>query len=108
MCLGCRDTIGSGKLHPASVRERNIRTTFGLGWEAYSVLFDSQRGKCAICKDPILKLGSGDKRACCVDHDHETGAVRGLLCTSCNVAIGMLKEDTDVVRYAMAYLAEHK
>lgn len=59
-----------------------------------------QRGRCAICR-----RGEADAGAFVVDHCHETGRVRGLLCNSCNVGIGFLADNPDRAFRAFAYLA---
>lgn len=58
-----------------------------------------QAGACAICRRTDLTLH--------IDHNHDTGAVRGLLCNYCNSAIGYLREDTDVIRRAADYLERY-
>lgn len=59
-----------------------------------------QDGKCAICKKLTKKL--------CVDHSHATGAFRGMLCRSCNFAIGYLHDDPARCLVAAEYLYSHK
>ena len=60
-------------------------------------------GLCAICKGPPCK-----KKFLSVDHNHTTGQVRGLLCDVCNRAIGMLKDDVDLIRAAADYLERYR
>jgi hypothetical protein len=72
--------------------------------ERYNSLLISQNGKCAICKIPKEQF----KRILNVDHDHQTGEVRGLLCDSCNRGIGYLKDSIDVITSAKNYLLCHK
>lgn len=62
-------------------------------------MLDAQGGGCAICGE-----GPGDRFHLVVDHDHQTSEVRGLLCTACNVGIGNLRDDPDLLRRALAYL----
>lgn len=66
-------------------------------------VYDASNGVCAICGREELH-----GRKLSLDHDHATGKLRGLLCRSCNTAIGMLRDDPNVVRSAMAYLERHK
>lgn len=67
----------------------------------YAALLAKQDGKCAICGIcPEAKRLS-------IDHDHETGAVRGLLCNNCNFAIGLLRDSPALVSRAALYLAGH-
>jgi len=63
--------------------------------------FDRQNGKCAICQREFI--GSGH-----IDHDHETNIVRGLLCKSCNTAIGFFKENSESMRRAAEYIENWK
>ena len=72
---------------------------FGITVEQYENISAAQEDRCAICSShsPI-------GRNLAVDHDHFTGKVRGLLCTTCNAAIGMFKEDANLVLLAYEYL----
>ena len=73
---------------------------YGLTKEQYFKLLESQDNSCAICNTPQSEL----KQSLVVDHNHTTGEVRGLLCTYCNVGIGMLKENEDNLIAAVQYL----
>jgi dCMP deaminase len=75
----------------------------------YNEMFLNQGGVCAICKKPEFRKmrGSDAVRKLCVDHDHETGKVRALLCGHCNTAIGMLKENVSTLINAKVYLQKH-
>ena len=59
----------------------------------------SEDGACAICGGP-----SDPKQGFKVDHDHETGHVRGLLCSNCNFGIGHFRDDPEVIARAIAYV----
>lgn len=72
---------------------------FSLSVEGYDALLESQRGGCAICGE-TCKTG----RRLAVDHDHETGVVRGLLCANCNVALGNLGDSVERLAAAIVYL----
>jgi hypothetical protein len=76
---------------------RSRRYNHGMSDAAYRHLAETQGGCCAICGEAPEEL--------CVDHDHVTGAVRGLLCLRCNTGIGMLNDDPARVEAALAYLA---
>lgn len=77
---------------------------YGITNEIYEALLSSQGGGCGICgrKENISRKGK--PRAMSVDHCHETGAVRGLLCNNCNAAIGHLQDDVEIVLKAALYL----
>ena len=87
---------------PEAIREGHLRRRFGLTLESYAQLLAAQGGGCAICGDPEPEGGSHH-----VDHDHETDAVRGILCVRCNNALGQLREDVDLVARAMDYLGSN-
>jgi hypothetical protein len=76
---------------------------YGLTPEGFNDLWTSQRGKCAICEIEMRPRGR-DKNSACIDHNHLTGDVRGLLCRACNHGIGNLKDDPDVLEAAAKYL----
>jgi hypothetical protein len=73
---------------------RKVR--YGLDEAAYQALLAKQDGKCAICEEVKTLF---------VDHCHTTGDVRGLLCPSCNSAIGMLGENPAALTRAISYLS---
>jgi hypothetical protein len=80
----------------AKTRERITR--YGITLEQYDHLIASQNGRCAIC----LQGPTGQRLS--IDHCHASGKVRGLLCTNCNAALGMLGDDPARLARAMTYL----
>lgn len=77
---------------------------YGMSPGDYDALFDIQDGVCAICQQPETAQQKGRLRELCVDHNHKTGQVRGLLCHKCNLAIGHFKDDAALVAKALQYL----
>lgn len=73
---------------------------YGITVDHYNEMLMTQNGVCAICS----KSPSGKKQRLCVDHCHKTGEVRGLLCNDCNVGIGRLKDDIELLVSAIVYL----
>ena len=67
-----------------------LRSKYGLTMEQWRVIFDGQGGRCAACG---MIPDGGRVTSLCVDHCHATGRIRGLLCTPCNVALGLLRDD---------------
>lgn len=63
-----------------------------------------QNGVCAICSEPETRKMKGTPAALCVDHNHETGEIRGLLCNRCNRTIGLLEDDPEFFKRAYDYL----
>jgi len=70
----------------------------------YNRLLKEQLGLCAICE----KTTKENKKDFAVDHCHATGIIRGALCNNCNTGIGLLKEDTEIMKKAIDYLAKYK
>lgn len=66
--------------------------TLGVTEQQYRELERKQNGRCGICRN---RLRSRRYKAFAVDHCHRTGRVRGLLCTNCNTALGLLKDDPE-------------
>ena len=81
-------------------RKRRARN-YGLTYEQ-SVAVESYIGKpCHICTETVKQRG---KYGFCVDHDHETGEVRGVICSRCNTALGLFEDDPNRLRTAISYL----
>lgn len=76
---------------------KHIKRIYGVTVEEYNTLLEQQDGVCAICKN-------GHEHALCIDHDHSTNEIRGLLCKPCNVAIGNMKDEPERLRSAAMYL----
>lgn len=81
---------------------REVRRRYGLTMDQYRTLWRDQGGKCAICEQSER---TARNRLLCVDHDHESGAVRGLLCSQCNRAIGLLGDSPATLLKAASYVA---
>jgi len=81
-----------------SQRNRNLQAKFGICEAQYDLILKSQNGVCAICDLP-----PGGENLC-VDHDHKTGKIRGLIHKTCNVALGMFKDDPELLEKAATYL----
>lgn len=84
------------------VRDNHYKRTYGISQEEYKKRVDVQNGECFICKtkhDPNIPHGR-----LCVDHCHKTGEIRGLLCSTCNTALGNAKDDPKILRKLAAYL----
>ena len=105
-CHARRKALGRSSTTPAVRRSRNLRYRFGITDEHFSLLLAAQQGKCAIC-DATECLPKSGKRQLAIDHDHNTGQIRGLLCTRCNVGLGMFRDELALVERAVAYLSKH-
>lgn len=76
---------------------------YGITDEEFDQLLDAQDGKCKICG-----TSKWPHRGPCVDHDHTTGRVRGLLCLNCNRGLGAFMESSAILENALKYLISHE
>ena len=72
---------------------------YGITKEDFEAKLQKQDNTCAVCKEKFSNLSKIK-----IDHDHETGTVRGLLCHSCNVALGHFKDNVDILKTAIKYI----
>ena len=96
LCKACRKKGSNGK---PSQREAHLRNKYGIGVEEYDRLLPHNNGGCWIC-------GGGSLKALSVDHNHDNGNVRGLLCMPCNSILGRWKDDPTIAERAAAYLRD--
>jgi hypothetical protein len=87
--------------HPEKARSDWLKVAYGITRAEYDLIAERQGGLCAICRQP-----SNGGRRLAVDHDHRTGAVRGLLCMNCNRMLGQGGDDPERLRQAIAYLTK--
>jgi hypothetical protein len=83
------------------LRAKARRWRYGITADEFDARIESQGGGCAICRTPLAALRPNVVH---VDHDHDSQVVRGILCGSCNRAIGALRDDPDLMRRAAAYV----
>jgi hypothetical protein len=83
-------------------RRRLLARKYNMSLEEYTERGDAQRWLCISCGGKPNQLGL------VVDHDHATGKVRGLLCSKCNSALGLLDDDLKKVRNLVSYLRRHQ
>lgn len=76
-----------------------LEKVYGISWEEYQKILKRQDGKCGICPSELTTSIKPH-----LDHDHKTGEVRGILCQGCNMGIGLLKEDVEILRNALKWL----
>lgn len=84
-------------------KDRKLKKAFGIGYQEYLNMLSAQQGSCGIC-------GTKDSgaRSFHVDHCHDTGKIRGLLCGNCNSGIGSLRDDIGLLKRAIEYLENSK
>lgn len=77
-------------------RNNNLKSSYGMTVEQYDRMYSMQDGRCVCCAVFCERLH--------VDHDHQTGKIRGLLCQPCNTALGLVQDDILVLRAMIEYL----
>ena len=105
-CKTCVNSKNKKLWEEGSVRDAVYRRKYGISLKQYEFLFEEQAGLCKICgtDDP---RGHGSKNGrFFVDHCHDTGKVRGLLCHHCNIGIGAFRDDTVKLSKAIQYLVQ--
>lgn len=85
-------------------RAWDLQRNYGMTQNDFDLMLKSQNDQCAICGS--TKWG-GRHNTPCVDHDHATGQIRGLLCHSCNLILGHAKDNHNVLLAATVYLSHH-
>lgn len=110
ICAGCKLALAPD-LFSADARSRDgfkrvcvhcdRATRYGVTRAVVQLLWDFQDHKCRVCGEPQTLFG---KNSICVDHDHNTGKVRGLLCSKCNVALGAVRDDPQILVGLIQYL----
>lgn len=104
-CLDCMNTRWASWHNSKSQtykRDRRLKIEHGITQAEYQDMHEKQEGLCAICRTPEKM-----NRLLCVDHDHTTGKLRGLLCNRCNVSIGQFEDSSELLQNAINYLASY-
>lgn len=84
-------------------QKNHLRRKYNISLEEYQSKLEKQKYCCALCG----KTQEEEKSALCVDHNHETGQIRDLLCRVCNRALGLFKDSPELLRDAAEYLERH-
>lgn len=92
---------GYYKKDPETYKWRVMKNVYGMSKEDFFDLLEKQDNKCALCGKPYLGLARRDIH---IDHCHETGKIRGLLCLGCNTGLGMLGDNEAGLLKALEYI----
>ena len=93
---------GSPSSHPDARRDYNLRKNYGITSADYDRMLEEQGGRCAICG--TTHPGGRTNKYFFVDHCHDTGNVRGLLCMACNTMLGHADDNIETLNNAIEYL----
>jgi hypothetical protein len=88
--------------NPRKLKEYNLRWRYGLTLEEFDAIIASQNDACAVCFRPFNH--DPQKRDIVVDHNHDTGQMRGIVCAKCNAILGRVDRDVEILKRAVAYL----
>jgi hypothetical protein len=95
-CKPCHNARGRQTVAKlGGARHYHLKRRYGIGSDDVEAMIEAQGGLCAIC---------GEAPPAHVDHDHGTGAVRGILCFNCNGGLGQFRDRVDILRNAIEYL----
>ena len=92
------------KNNPGKTHEQGLMRFFNMTADDYKKIFNEQNGCCAVCGTHQSDL----PKRLHVDHCHTTQKIRGLLCNKCNAAIGLLKDNIEILAEAIKYLSKNK
>ena len=106
-CKECHNKQKSLNRNPEMQRNWDIKKAYGITSEDYDKILESQNGCCAVCGKHADELKHKRKKFLCIDHCHDTGNVRGLLCDSCNRGLGLLGDNPDNMLAAYDYLIKN-
>lgn len=100
-CLECTSKFMRAYRKENKVHQRYLAAVinYGITYEEAVELYS--RTNCEICTNKFKTVG-------CIDHDHKTGAIRGVICHKCNRGIGYLNDSIEILKSALAYLIKHK
>lgn len=101
-----RQARENNKRNPHTKRNGRLKADFNITLEEYNALLEKQDGACAICGTKATGVQEPGKRehSMYVDHNHATGAVRGLLCSRCNFGLGHFRDNPQLLLKAAEYL----
>lgn len=94
---------------PKKRLEQHLKYKYGITPQDFADAFKKQDGKCSICTKelPNLLTYEDKQRDYAIDHNHETGAFRGILCLNCNSLLGMAQDNTEILKSAITYLEQN-
>ena len=112
LCITCQKTkqktVWKSRT-PKKRLEQHLKYKYGVSHAEFMDCWEKQNGLCSICSVelPDLMLYEGRRRGYAIDHNHETGKFRGILCLTCNTMLGMAKDSADLLKKAAQYLEKN-
>ena len=108
-CISCTKEKQKNRWESRTPKKRlqqHLKYKYGVTEEELMEILRIQNNACAICKSslPDLMVYENRQRGYAIDHNHDTGKFRGVLCLNCNTLLGMAKDDKDILLAAVDYL----
>jgi hypothetical protein len=112
LCISCQKHKQKTQWNsrtPKKRLEQHLKYKYGVTHAEFMAQWDRQAGRCSICTEalPDLMEYEGRRRGYAIDHNHETGKFRGILCLNCNSLLGMAKDSVQVLQSAIGYLEQN-
>ena len=110
-CKGCQRIRSKSHnfINKKTIQNKQRINAYGISTEEYELIRKKQDGRCKICKDRRERLKrNGKTLSLSIDHDHNTGRVRGLLCYKCNLGLGVFGDKVTYLLRAICYLLKHR
>ncbi len=103
----CRECLGTKSKRTA--RKSLLKSKYNITLDQYEGMLDSQNNVCKICHNPETHRYKKTNKITqlSVDHNHQTGAIRALLCRQCNIMIGNSRDSAEILRSAASYLEQY-
>jgi hypothetical protein len=95
-----KKTASIHKKNPNHYKNLHLLRSYGISLDEFKDMLIKQHNKCGICRDELIKP--------VVDHCHETGKVRKLLCYKCNILLGQARDNVNILANAISYLKEYQ
>ena len=99
--------LGTGRYDPDTKRRYGLQNRYGMTLEEYDAMYDALEGICPVCLRQFQRRGKNIETLC-VDHNHTTGEVRGLLCCACNRGLGFFEDSPAALYRLTQYLDKEK
>ena len=97
------DFIITDPPYPDYHKDKHLRGVYGITLEQYNSILEFQEYRCCVCGKHESEV---PRKRLYVDHCHKSGDIRGLICAHCNTALGMVKDDVEILYRLAAYLNE--
>lgn len=89
-------------------KKGHLQYRYGVTFKEYDRMLVAQNGVCVVCGQPETRRIRGEVLRLALDHDHDTGKVRGLLCAKCNMALGCVNDDKELLLQLAIYLERNQ